>query len=218
MIMDDRFAFRPARVFLAATVLAVLALAGCTSGLATAMWLLKGPNIPAEYKCLKDQNVAVVCRGTDIYNFPTVPKELSQKVASLLKSNVPKIRMVNQREVDQWMDNNDWDEYLEVGRALKADRVLGIEVEQFSIYQGQTLYQGKANIVMKVYDCQTGDLLVDKPLPQSIHPPNSAKSTSDVQEIAFRREFVGVLADQIARHFYAHDPRAYFAADAAYMH
>lgn len=215
--MDDRFAFRPAGILLAATILGVLALAGCTSGLATAVWLIKGPNIPAEFNCMKDKKVAVVCRGADVYNFRNVPKELSQKVAALLKSNVPKIKMVDQREVDQWMDSNTWEEYLEVGRALKADLVLGIELERFSIYQGQTLYQGKANVVMKVYDCKSGDLVVDKPLPQSVHPPNSAKMTSDMQEEAFRREFVGVLADQIARHFYAHDPRAYFAPDAAYM-
>lgn len=216
--MDDRFAFRPVGFLLAATTLTLLALAGCTSGLATAVWLIKGPNIPAEFNCMRDKTVAVVCRGADIYNYPTIPKELAQQVATLLKTNVPKIKVVDQRELDQWMDSNDWDDYLEVGRALKADLVLGIELDRFSIYQGQTLYQGKANAAMKVFDCKSGDLIVDKPLPQSIHPPNSAKSTSDMQEGAFRREFVGVLADQIARHFYAHDPRAYFAADAAYMH
>ena len=34
-------------------------------------------------------------------------------------------------------------------------------------------------------------------------------------EAEFRREFVAVLADQIARHFYAHDPYADLAQDAA---
>ena len=38
-----------------------------------------------------------------------------------------------------------WEEYVEVGKAMKADMVVGVELEKFSIYQAQTLYQGKAN-------------------------------------------------------------------------
>ena len=31
-------------------------------------------------------------------------------------------------------------------RRLNADMVVGIDLEEFSLYQGQTLYQGKANV------------------------------------------------------------------------
>ena len=102
-----------------------------------------------------------------------------------------------------------------MGRALEADVVLGLDLEQFSIYESQTLYRGKANVTMKLYDCESGNLLVDKTLPQTVYPPNAAKATSDLQESAFRREFLINLAEEIGRHFYPHDPRANFAADAA---
>lgn len=217
-IMEDRSGFRHVRTCLAATLLLTLvAAAGCQATLATAIWLIKGPNVPAEFDQLEGKKVAVVCRSLDFSNFhfPNAPKELSRQVSSLLATNVPKIQIVEQRKVDEWMDNNMWEDYLEVGRALDADVVLGIDLEQFSIYESQTLFRGKANVTMKLYDCETGNLLVDRAMPQTVYPPNAAKTTYDVQEAAFLREFLANVADQIGRHFYPHDPRANFAADAA---
>jgi len=216
--MEDRSRFQNARVYLAATLLlALVAATGCQASLATAMWLIKGPNIPAEFDQMEEKKVAVVCRALDFsnFNYANVPKELSRQVSALLGTNVPKIEVIEQRKVDEWMDNNMWEDYVEVGRALEADVVLGLDLEQFSIYESQTLYRGKANVTMKLYDCESGNLLVDKTLPQTVYPPNAAKATSDLQESAFRREFLKNLAEEVGRHFYPHDPRANFAADAA---
>ncbi len=216
--MEDRSRFQHARTYLAATLLLTLvAAAGCQASLATAMWLIKGPNIPAQFNQMEEKKVAVVCRALDFsnFNYANVPKELSRQVAAMLATNGRKIQVVDQRKVDEWMDNNMWDEYQEVGKALDADLVLGLDIEQFSIYESQTLYRGKANVTMKLYDCESGKLLVDKALPRTVYPPNAAKPTSDLQESAFRREFLVTLADEIGRHFYPHDPRANFAADAA---
>jgi len=66
-----------------------------------------------------------------------------------------------------------------------------------------------------VYDCQqNGKRVFEKALPQSVYPPNSPISTSDLLEADFRRKFVAVLADQIGRHFYEHDPYPDMAQDA----
>jgi hypothetical protein len=189
---------------------------GCVGGLTTAMWLIKGPNIDAEFDVLREKKVVVVCRPLDFsqYRNPTVPKDVARGVGKLVQQNVPKIEVIDQRKVDEWMDNNSWDEYLEVGKALDADLIVGMDLESFGIYESQTLYKGMANVNIKVIDCHTGEVIVDKTLPQSVYPPNSFKTTDEMQEAEFRREFVTVLTDQIARHFYSHDPRAYFAADA----
>jgi hypothetical protein len=53
--------------------------------------------------------------------------------------------------------------------------------------------------------------------PQTVYPPNRVVQTSEKQESDFRREFVQVLADQIARHFYEHDAYADVALDAKSM-
>jgi hypothetical protein len=92
---------------------------------------------------------------------------------------------------------------------------VGVDLEGFSLYQGQTLYQGKANAAIRVYDCKKGGKMVfEKNLPQSVYPPNTYVPTSERTEPDFRSEFVGVLADQIARYFYSHDPYADFGQDA----
>ena len=135
-------------------------------------------------------------------------------MSKLLEERVPKIKVVDAEKVNKWCDENTWDEYVEVGKAMKADVVVGVELEKFSIYQAQTLYQGKANAIVRVYDCKNGGKVVfEKILPQTVYPPNTFIQTSDLQESEFRREFIGVLADQVARHFYGHDPYADLGQD-----
>ena len=80
--------------------------------------------------------------------------------------------MIDQRKVAKWTDENTWEEYSEVGKAMKADMVVGIDLESFSIFQGQTLYQGKANATIKVSIVSKGGKLVfDKSIPQCGLPP-----------------------------------------------
>lgn len=203
-------------ILLAITVSA----SGCVSALATAMWLIRGSNVPAEYAGLRGKKVVVVCRPltSSVYRNPGVAKDISRAVSRLLREHLPRTEVVDQRKVAEWMDTNLWDEYTEIGRALEADLVLGIDLEDFSIYESQTLYQGKANFAIKVYDGATGQLVFEKQPPQAVYPPNHYVPTQDQQASAFRREFVQVLSDQIARHFYSHDPRANWAEDAAAMH
>jgi ABC-type uncharacterized transport system auxiliary subunit len=219
--MDSRRFLSCGRLIVLLTLLATLATAGgCTGALATAVWLIKGPDIPAEFDGLRDKRVVVVCRPatSSMYANPNVAKEISRDVSRLLKRNISKIDVVKHGKVAEWLDTNTWDDFTEVGKALEADVVLGIDLEQFSIYEGQTLFQGKADFSIEVCDCATGEVVFEKNLPLVIYPPNHGIDTADMQECDFRREFVEVLSDQIARHFYPHDPRAYFAMDAKAMH
>jgi hypothetical protein len=198
----------------------VMPAAGCRSAIATALYLWKGTDVPPDFAELKGKKVAVVCRSQVSlqYRNATVARDLAQQITTLLQERVPKIRTVDQRKVSKWTDENTWENFTEVGKAMKADLVVGVDLESFDLFQGQTMYQGKANATIRVYDCTKGNKLVfQKTIPQSVYPPNTGIPTSDRQEPEFRREFVGVLADQIARHFYSHDPHADFAQDAAAM-
>ncbi len=213
----DRPSFRFAIV--AALILssgAFISSGGCRSALATAVYLINGSEVEPDYAGLKDKKVAVVCRppvGVQYVN-PNAGRDLAQQMSKLLQDRVPKVKVIDAQKVAKWCDENMWEEYVEVGKALKADVVVGVELENFSIYQSQTLYQGKANATVRVYDCHNGGKLVfEKILPQTVYPPNTFVQTSEIQEPEFRREFMGVLADQIARHFYGHDPHADLAQD-----
>ena len=195
--------------------LVVASVAGCTNVLFTAAYLLKGNDVPAECKALRDKRVAVVCRPVVElqYRNARTDQDLAETVGVLLKKNVPKIKLVDQRKVSKWIDENTWEEYVEVGKAVGAEMVVGIDLERFELYRGQTLFQGRANTTLKVYDCRSGELVFEKRLPQSVYPPNREVSTLSKQEAEFRREFLRILADQLARHFYDHDPYADFALD-----
>jgi len=215
--MDRRPSLRCGHLpILLALLATTVAAAGCSSLLATMLWVVDGPNVDAECDALCGRRTAVVCRpmiGLTLQN-QGVAKDLARQMSVLLRQRVPKIEVIDQRDVAEWVDENTWDEYTEVGQALEADLVVGVDLEHFDIHQGQTIYQGRANVSVKVYDCRTDEVVFERTLPQVVWPPNSVVSASDQQEAEFRRRFVGVLADQVARHFYDHDPRADFALDA----
>ena len=213
----DRPSFRQGIALVVALAVAVLPALGCQSVLVTAMYLIHGTDVDADFPGLKGKKVAVVCRPlvTLQYRDSNAGRELAQQITLLLEKEVPKIQMIDQRKVAKWTDENTWEDFSEVGKALKADMVVGIDLESFSIFLGQTLYQGKANATIKVFDCHKGSKLVfEKAIPQSIYPPNIGVSTSERTEAEFRREYLLVLANQLARHFYSHDPYADLGQDA----
>ena len=213
----DCFAVRYRSLAAMMVVTAVVVTGGCRSALFTANYLLHGNNVDAEYDGLKEKKVVVVCRPVvDLtYRDSSAAKDLAKEVGALLRANVAKIEVVRQQDVDQWTDANMWDEYVEVGKELGADMVVGIELQDFTIYKGQTLYQGKANVSIQVYDCSKPDQpIFEKVLPQVVHPPNAGIAAHEKPEREFRQKYIRILADHIGRHFYAHDAHADYALDA----
>jgi hypothetical protein len=222
-------------LFLSLALLSLMVSGGCVSGLATVMYLIKGTNVDPEYKYLKGKRVAVVVTPVvDLqYPNPYVPEELARQIGACLQRNVPKIKVIDQQKVHAWCDDNYPVDLNEMGKALKADMVVSVELGGFGIFQGQTIYQGRAISSIQVHDCRdeetkakdkktprkdkdsADNIVFEKHLPETKYPPNSGIPTSEKQEYEFRQEFIKVLADQIARHFYAHDAKADFAQDAS---
>jgi hypothetical protein len=213
----DRVNPRPARRFaIAFLTAAVVATAGCTGPMLTAMYLAGGMDTPAEFKGLNKKKTVVVCRPLVQlkYNDVNVSKLIGHEVGTLLAKHA-RCNVIAQDKVTEWLDNNTSDDYLEIGRALGAEMVVGIDLLDFNIQQGQTLYQGKARYDLKVVDCKTGAVVFEKSPDPAVWPPNTGIPTSEKQSSQFRRQFVGILAEEIARRFYSHDPRVNFAGDAA---
>jgi hypothetical protein len=199
---------------LAATVCG--ASSGCVNALAAALYVIRGDNAPAEYEGLKGQRVAVVCRPSPSLAFSeaNAPRLLAAEVGRRLQDNVSKIEVIDQQEVAEWTDENSWNDFAEIGRALKADKVVGIDLEDFSLLQGQTLYQGKANVRIRVYDMtENENVAFEKIPPQSVFPPNTGIATQEKQLNEFLQQYVEVLGEEIACLFYPHDARATFAQD-----
>lgn len=177
-----------------------------------------GKDVPPEYTHddgLEGKRVVVVCRatGTSSFLYAHVPANLAEAVASRLKTNVKKIKIVDSQEVADWTDHNSSQPYSEIGEALKADIVIGIDLDDFRLKDGQTLYRGRAQVSLRVYDMKSDepdDVVWKKTIPQVKHP-EITPVPADGNLGEFRREFVSVLADRIAKKFYAHEFNKTFA-------
>lgn len=205
------------RLTLAAVVVALAAPQTGCNAVALAMYAIKGNDVPPEFEGLKDKRVAVVCRPTTSLQYTNagVDKQLARELGNLLQQNVKKLQLVSPDKVEKWTDENAWEEYVEVGRAVDAEMLVAVDIEGFSLFQSQTIYQGKASVVVRVYDMSDdGKLVYEKTLPQTIYPAVGGVPT-DKPEPQFRREFVARLGGEVGRHFYSHDAGQDFARDTA---
>ncbi len=213
----DRFIRRYSWVFAVCATLGVVAAAtGCRSAIATMLFVFKGNNVEADFKGLEKKKVAVVIRPTAEMQCrnPGAARELAKRLSKKLADNVNKIKIVDQQKVEKWCDENNWEEYPEVGKAVKAEMVVGVDLESFSIYQGQTIYQGRASCSVRVYDVKDdGKVVFERNMPQTIYPPSAGVAASEMPETEFRLQFVDVLAEQIGRYFYPHDGHADIGQD-----
>jgi hypothetical protein len=219
----DRFVTRCARRAAAAAMsfFLVSMLTGCIQQWAMVMLVLNGGNdVDAEYTAhdgLGGKRVAVVCRRTDASGWQQgdASSELAKRVGMLLKKNIRHIKIVDPGKVAEWTDEQSLETYAEIGEALKADVVIGIDLAGYQVKdrRNRGLLQGKAMITLKVYDLVDGDGEVtwEKQLPESTYPATTPISDLDKPERTFRQEFTTVLAGQISRHFYDHNSTDHFA-------
>ncbi|MGC3970406.1 MAG: hypothetical protein QM775_24655 [Pirellulales bacterium] len=180
----------------AACVLSV----GCAQALLTGAYLIKGVGVPAEFKELKGSKTAIVCRPlVELqYSSSNAAEQLANNVGMMLKQKIRKIDIVSQQKIQQWTDEHDWENFEEIGKAVKSDYVIGVEIEEFSLYSGQTIYQGRARLCVTVHDMKKkGEKVYQKHLPQIVYPPNGGIPTSEKSEEDFRRQFTALVAEQV---------------------
>lgn len=197
----------------------LISVTGCQPLMTTAVLLWSGTSVPAEYAGLEGKRVVVICQPPSSieYRHAGAARELSRRVGGLLAEHVKDIHVTSAREVDEWADENEWEDFSELAKAVNAEMVVLVRLETFSIHKGKTLYQGNAETTISVHDMQdeSSDHIVwERPLGQILFPTNSAVPTQEKSAKIFRRQFIDMLSETVARHFYEHDPRTYFALDA----
>src|SRR5262245_32917961 len=113
---------------------AMLPAGGCAQLLATGLYVWDGGNFaPADCDALEGQRVVVVCRppASNEFTSPNASNAIAEEVSKKLVKNVKGIDVVNPREVDNWIDVNDWDDFRELAKAVKADKLVYIEIGRF---------------------------------------------------------------------------------------
>lgn len=197
-----------------------LALGGC-GPVATLAWLINGPEmIPAEFDGLKGKRVAVVCLDSNSLGSPGGEADtVAKAVGILLGKNVQDIKMVRQTEVADWLDSHgdDLTDYRDVGRGVKADMVVGIDLLAFNLHEGQTLLKGRSKVGVKVYDMKKGGELVYEAAPKEITwPENGARHVTE-NEANFRTVYIGMLSERIANDFFPVELAKNFGSDARFL-
>jgi len=197
-------------------MVAITTSSGCGRLLATLFYVAEGGNMVAPaFDGMKEKRVVVLCRppASIQYRHHHTDREIAQEVGRLLAENVPKIDVVDPAEVEKWTDEREWDDVHGLADAVDADMVLKIDLEDYRLQKGTTLYQGHANIKVTVYDIAGGGNEVWTKPDEYVFPPNSPVPSQEQSLPEFHRRFVSRLSGYIARHFYKHEAHLEVASD-----
>lgn len=211
-----------ARLVLAAAALAMtLPSTGCVGLASHLIYWVKGNNVEAEFNGLRHQKVAVVCASPNPSRDSNgAPQRLAQSVGDLLEQHVKGINVIPQNEVLDWIDRNDWDQLdcKAIGRGVRADMVVEIKLTSFSVNEGSAFFKGRANATVTVYDMADKGKSVFRKGPINFEfPRDGVRTSTETTEANFQTVVIGMLAETIAKKFYAYDKVEEFANDARFL-
>jgi hypothetical protein len=166
----------------------------------------------------KEVKVAVLIYGglETRPEFHTADRDLSRRIVKKLgetaKSNGENLKVVSSTKVDSFKSSHlNWRtlEKDEIGRALDADYVVYVEINQLSMYKkgsANLLYQGQALLTVNLIDVNNPD---DPPESKdlTITYPNETLDSVPVDDKApavFLAEFFDKVAAQVAWQFTSH--------------
>jgi hypothetical protein len=198
------------------------ATSGCAGFWSTLVYWNKGQLVPAEFDGLADKRVAVVCVSDgSSYGTGSESSVLAREVSSILLQHVKRIELVRPDEVADWIDREGWDQvdYRQIGRGVKAEQVIAIDLEGLRIYEGSSLYNGRAQVTVTVFDMMVdgGKEVFQKTVHDFRFPALGPRPVGDMSEGQFRRAFLQVLAQHIAKHFHDYDMMDDFGRDRAFI-
>ena len=193
----------------------LISFSGCAL-LANVMYVMGANQIPPEFEGLEESKVAIVTvTESSDYSDDISARQLSRMVGDLLLKEVDEISLVREDEIAKWRDTNGWDsaDFVSIGRGVKADKVLGIELTNLRLRDGATLFRGRADVQISVIDVPSGAVVYRRSVEEFTYPMNAGQSSSETSESKFRRLYLGMLSKQIGRSFYPWDMTEDFAND-----
>ncbi len=181
--------------------------------LATGLWIMNPNDQAALYDGLKKSRVAVVCRPHTALalQYYGADRDLAAAVTRKLREQVKDIECVDTDEILDWSDAHQLKSLAEFGKAMQADTVVVIDLSDFKLYQGKSMFQGTASAEIKVFDVAKDHTAYSVEPLEVVYPPENGVpfdlANQKTAENRFRKKFITVLADQISRNFYAYDSR-----------
>jgi hypothetical protein len=181
---------------------------GCVGLLSNLLHAVQGEFVQAEFDKLAGKRVAVVAiSDSSAWSDDQAAKLVARQVGESIEIEVLDTDIVPESEVDQWRDTNGWDTVdLEgLGKGVKADYVIYVELSDLVVRDGQTLYRGRVAVTTTVHDVAADRTVFRKSIPEFLYPVSTGVYASETTEPRFRRAFLEVLAKRIARYFHPYD-------------
>lgn len=211
-----------ARMSVAIALLAVVSSTGCIGMMAQIGWVTGGDLKPPEFDGLAGKKVAVVVitkGGT--YGPGTEATLIATRVERLLQRELDDVTIIDQDKIADWIDQNNWNEvdYVEVGKGLQAEMVVGVDIDEYSLTDGPTLFKGRTSYTVKVFDMskQGNKVVFTQTPPMYEFPKQGGRYRDTTSRAKFERNYVKMLSQHIARHFYAYPMTSDFATDAQFL-
>jgi len=203
------------------TMVCLVSSVGCMGGLAQLLYVIKGHKIPAEYNDLEGKKVAVICiSDASAYGPDTLTDTISKLVSMKLQSGVKGIKVIPAKTIEDWADRNAWDEadFNAIGEGVEADVVVGIQISDYSIKEGSTLYQGRCEMTATVFDIKNDGQVSYSIGPDEFQFPEQPRPAIQTNDRKFEAVYLAKLAEFISRRFCAYDRMEMVAEDASLMH
>jgi|688.fasta_scaffold38781_6 hypothetical protein len=203
--------------FAAMLFISIFASTGCVSLVANLMHIIHGRDVPAPCDKLVGKRVAVVVNSESGMNdMPVVI--LGRNIREILSAKVKDIELVPQNQVERWANEQDWEDvdYEAIGKGVKADYVVAVELIGLELKEGETLYRGRCDCFTTVYEVGKGSKPIYRapPMQNFSFPSMGGQPTTGTDENSFRRVFLGIVAKRVARNFHPYNPDEDIAADA----
>lgn len=204
---------------LIASSMLVVSFSGCVGAMSQLMYVIKGHDVPAAYAGLEGKRVAVVCvSDASAYGPDTLTYTVSRAVGIKLSQGVKDIQLIPTSDVEGWVDENGWNEldFGALGRGIKADRVVAIEIASYSIHEGPTIYKGRADLTVTVYDLdnEAGAQVAFGFGPEDFEFPKNGRPAIQSNDRQFEAFFLARLTQYISNQFIKHDKLESFASEA----
>lgn len=198
-------------------LVSTIASTGCVSLMANIMHIIHGRNVPAPFDKLEGKRVAVVVNSESGMNdMPVVI--LGRNIREILAEKVKEIELVPQSQVERWANEQDWEDvdYEAIGKGVKADYVVAVELIGLQLKDGDTLFRGRCDCYTTVYEVGKGNKPAYRaPSMQNFSFPSmGGQPTTGTDENTFRRLFLSIVAKRVARNFHPYNPDEDIAADA----
>lgn len=203
-------------VCLVLMLVCMMPMVGCVGLVANLLNVMGAGMMPAAFEGLEGKKVAVVCvSNSELFGPTSTSSELANRINRLLATKVKHIEIVPQQSIEDWIDRNNWDmiDFVTIGRGVEAEVVVAVDIDSLSLHDGATMFKGRSDIHVVVYDVKQGNEVFSRSPPQIEFPTTTGVPATSISEKEFKKLFLNAVAGRIARNFYAFDMNEDVAID-----